>query len=208
MKLSGLVVAALLCCAGVSRTAVAESVGVYGNVWEIAEPDAIDSMKSRLGKMEKDGSLRRNWESYRDRAVRGLENPEPIKGITNADSRRTWTFDPTYVYQQPVKDDKGNVLVPAGTRLNPLSYISLTKPYVFIDGRSEAQVRFAKRQVEANPRARVVLTAGSFMKLSRDWKTPVYFDQKGVLTRHFGIKRVPAVLSQRGSLLQIEEIPQ
>lgn len=202
------IVAAALAVAILSSAAHAESVGVYGNVWEIAEPDAIDTIKNHLRRQEKDGTVKRMWQDAQRKTLEGLENPPPVPGITTATEPRTWTFDPAFTFNETVRDHLGNVLVPAGTRVNPLDYTSLTKAYIFIDGRDDAQLKFAKARIDANPLDRVVLTAGSFMKLDREWGVPVYYDQKGNLTRYFGIKRVPAVLTQRGKLLQIEELPQ
>jgi conjugal transfer pilus assembly protein TraW len=38
------------------------------------------------------------------------------------------------------------------------------------------------------------------------WRTPVYYDQQGVLTRRLGIKQVPAIVSQEGQRLRIDEL--
>ncbi|MGR0140608.1 type-F conjugative transfer system protein TraW, partial [Pseudomonas sp. RSP] len=57
-----------------------------------------------------------------------------------------------------------------------------------------------------HPRDKVILVAGSFLKLNREWGRPVYFDQQGILTKKFGIERVPAVITQKGRQLQIEEL--
>ncbi len=35
---------------------------------------------------------------------------------------------------------------------------------------------------------------------------PVYYDQQGTLTRRFGIRQVPALVSQEGSRLRIDEV--
>lgn len=183
----------------------AEDLGNYGNTWSIQEQDAIDMIKGRLTQMEKKGQLKKFWEDYRQKQLSNLENPKPLPGITTATGPRVWTFDPTYTYPDNVKDHLGNILVPAGTKINPLDYTALSKSIVFIDGRDERQVAYAKKRIDANPRDKVVLVAGSFLKLDRAWHRPVYFDQQGILVHHFGIKRVPAVLSQKGKLLQIEE---
>jgi conjugal transfer pilus assembly protein TraW len=197
--------AAALIAAGFSGGASAQQLGSYGNVWEIAEPDAIDAIKGHLTKMEKEGELKKFWEDYRSRALNGIENPPPIEGITTAKEAKVWIFDPAIVYNEAVRDHLGNILVPAGTRVNPLDYINLSKSLIFIDGRDEAQVSFAKRQIKSRPRDKVILVGGSFLKLSREWKVPVYFDQQGALTRRFNIQRVPAVVSQKGKQLQIQE---
>ena len=38
------------------------------------------------------------------------------------------------------------------------------------------------------------------------WKTPVYYDQEGTLVRKLGITGVPAIVSQEGSRLRIDEV--
>jgi conjugal transfer pilus assembly protein TraW len=38
------------------------------------------------------------------------------------------------------------------------------------------------------------------------WRVPVYYDQQGLLTRRFGIAQVPALVSQEGARLRIDEI--
>ena len=35
---------------------------------------------------------------------------------------------------------------------------------------------------------------------------PVFFDQEGLITTKFGIRSVPAKISQSGRLLQVEEV--
>lgn len=189
----------------IACTSLAESLGQYGNTWNIQEQDAVDMIKGRLTKMEKQGQLKKFWEDYREKQLSNLENPPPVPGITAATGHKVWTFDPTYTYNEDVKDHLGNILVPAGTRLNPLEFTSLSKAIVFIDGRDPKQVQYAKKRIDENPRDKIVLVAGSFLKLDREWKRPVYFDQQGILTRHFGIKRVPSILSQKGKTLQVEE---
>jgi conjugal transfer pilus assembly protein TraW len=183
-----------------------EQLGTYGNTWEITELDAVESIKNRLTKMDKAGKMKEFWEDYRDKQLDGVNNPQPIPGISKVKEAKTWTFDPTYTFAETAKDNLGNVLVPAGTKINPLDYTQLSKAIVFIDGRDEAQVAYARQRTDANPKDKVVLVGGSYVKLTREWKRPVYFDQRGILVEHFNIKRVPAVLSQRGKQLVIEEL--
>ena len=184
----------------------AEQLGQYGNTWNIQEQDAIDMIKGRLGEMEKRGELTKYWNDYRDTQLAGLENPKPLPGIEPVVEPQIRMFDPTYTYAETVKDHLGNVLVPAGTKINPLDYTPLSKAIIFIDGRDPKQLAYAKQRTEEHPRDKVILVAGSFLKLNREWGRPVYFDQQGILTRKFGIERVPAVLTQKGRQLQIEEL--
>jgi conjugal transfer pilus assembly protein TraW len=38
------------------------------------------------------------------------------------------------------------------------------------------------------------------------WRLPVYFDQQGALTRKLGITQVPALVSQEGLQLRVDEL--
>ena len=40
----------------------------------------------------------------------------------------------------------------------------------------------------------------------RAWNKPVYYDQDGVLVRKLGITAVPAIVSQEGARLRIDEV--
>jgi len=51
-----------------------------------------------------------------------------------------------------------------------------------------------------------ILTGGSYLDLMRRWKRPVYYDQQGQLVEKFGIRHVPALVSQEGKRLRIDEI--
>jgi conjugal transfer pilus assembly protein TraW len=55
-------------------------------------------------------------------------------------------------------------------------------------------------------RLKPILVGGSYLDLMKTWRTPVYYDQQGVLTRRLGIKQVPAIVSQEGQRLRIDEL--
>lgn len=207
-KSSGRLAAAIVAAAlsFLPAAAPAQDLGTYGNVWEIKEQDAIDQIKGKLSRMEKSGELKRMWEKHRDTQLSQIENPAPLPGISKVATAKSWSFDPTFTFGEDVTDHLGNVIARAGSKVNPLQYTPLTKALIFIDGRDPAQVAFAKARSDANPRDKVILVGGSFVKLTREWKRPVYFDQRGHLTTRMGIKRVPAVVAQKGLALQIDEI--
>ena len=51
-----------------------------------------------------------------------------------------------------------------------------------------------------------ILVGGSYIDLMKAWNTPVYYDQEGTLVRKLGITGVPAIVSQEGSRLRIDEV--
>ena len=99
------------------------------------------------------------------------------------------------------------MLFPAGTRKNPLEIVSLSKHLLFFDARDARQVRQA-RALMANYQGRVkpILTGGSYLELMKSWRVPVFYDQLGILTRRFGITQVPALVSQDGLRLRVDEM--
>jgi conjugal transfer pilus assembly protein TraW len=48
--------------------------------------------------------------------------------------------------------------------------------------------------------------AGSYLALMQRWQVLVYYDQQGALTRKLGITHVPALVSQEGKQLRIDEL--
>jgi conjugal transfer pilus assembly protein TraW len=119
---------------------------------------------------------------------------------------RTFYFDPSIKVEQNITDDKGNIIVPAGTTKNPLEVVSLSKHLLFFDGRDAQQVRDARALIDHyGGKVKPILIAGSYLDLMKAWQLSVYFDQQGVLTRKFGITQVPALVSQEGMRLRIDE---
>lgn len=186
--------------------AMGQNLGVQGSVYDIQEEDAVGYIKRRLGEMKDSGEIAALQQKAKQKVVNSMLYPEPVPGISTATKNETFYFDPTYTQEKNAYDGKGRIIVPAGKTINPLQYGGLSKHYIFIDARDSRQVDFAMRNFDIRPRDKIVLTGGSWVELSRKLKTQVYYDQSGYLTRRFGITHVPALVSQDGMRLKIEEI--
>lgn len=189
-------------------TAEAADFGAHGQVWNIAEEDAIARIKRILGEMDKRGEIRALQERHRDAVMNTVQRPKPVSGIATAAANKTWYFDPTVSFAQDILDEStGKVLWPKGKTINPFDYQTLGRRYLFIDARDERQVMWAKGQVDKHPKDATILVGGDWIAVSKKWGRHVYYDQMdGMLTRHFGIKVVPAVLSQEGKKVRIDEV--
>ena len=55
-------------------------------------------------------------------------------------------------------------------------------------------------------RVKPILVGGSYLQLMKSWQIPVYYDQQGLLTKRFRITQVPAIVSQEGMRLRIDEL--
>lgn len=197
----------LLSCLLLGTHTHAEDLGVIGPTYEIAERDLIDVIKNKFRRMEKTGELARMQEDYKRQVVGGIERPRPVPGIRSTEISRTFYIDPTWTLDRNVVDEKGTILFPAGTRVNPLDYDRMTRTLLFFDGRDKKQVAFAKRLIAGSKTpVKPILVGGEPLKLMREWKREIFYDQGGALSKRFSITQSPAVVRQEGKRLRVDEL--
>lgn len=195
-----------LFCAGIVCAAAAESLGVVGPTYAIAEENLLKMIDGRLRAKEQSGELARIQEQIVSRGKQAVLAPPPLQ-LPVVVAPRTFYVDPTYVLDRNIADSSGRLLFAAGTRANPLDIVSMSRRLLFFDGRDERQVALAERLAKAETaRIKPVLVGGSYIDLMRRWKVPVYYDQRGVLTKRLRIERVPALVSQEGRRLRVDEL--
>ena len=188
--------------------AQAANLGTIGPTYPVAEKNLLDVIMARLRAKEASGELKRHEQEARDRAAYAVINPRPVDGLRRAQAARTFYFDPTFTLQSNVVDSTGAVLFPAGTRKNPLEVVSLSKHLLFFDARDPGQVTRARELIEHyQGKVKPILVGGSYLDLMKRWNKPVFYDQEGTLVRKFGISAVPAIVSQEGQRLRIDEVP-
>ena len=201
------VVAAVLSFGGVATGNRADDLGTVGETYAIAEPHLLNYIEQTLREKEKSGELAHLEEQAKGRVIDSIRNPKPLAGIKATQTARTFYFDPSIKVKQNITDAKGNIMVPAGTTKNPLEVVSLSKHLLFFDGSDPQQVRQARALIDYyGGKVKPILVAGSYLDLMKAWQLSVYFDQQGVLTRKFGITQVPALVSQEGLRLRIDEL--
>lgn len=185
----------------------AEDLGAIGPTYEITERDLIEVIQDKFRRMEKTGELARMQDDYKRRVVDVIEHPKPVPGIAAAQTARTFYLDPTWTLERSVVDEQGNVLFPAGTHVNPFDFDRLTKTLLFFDARDKKQVAFAKRfMAESKLPVKPILIAGTPLKLMREWKREVFYDQGGALSKRLSIAQSPAVVTQEGKRLRVDEV--
>ena len=186
----------------------ADNLGTIGPTYPIAEKNLLDHIVARLREKERNGELARFEQLARTRASQSVLNPMPVPGLRPSNAPRTFYFDPSFTLERNVVDDTGAVLFPAGLRKNPLDVVTLTKHLLFFDARDERQVAKARELIARyQGRVKPILVGGSYIDLMRAWNSRVYYDQQGALVQKLGITAVPALVSQEGSRLRIDEVP-
>lgn len=200
------VAAAALAAACIS--AQAEELGQIGPVYPIGEESALDTILARLKEKERTGELKRIQQEAIKRSVASAKNPKPVEGLTTVQERSQRLIDPTVTYSRAITTDDGQIVVPAGAKINPLLVTSLSKRLVFFDGRDKAQAEAVRKMVaKGGTKVKPILVAGSWFDTSKAWNTQVYYDQQGKLSQRFGIRAVPSVISQQRAMLLVEEVP-
>lgn len=190
-----------------SALVAAADYGRIGPTYPVKEPDMLEWIEARVAAKVASGEALRYQKQQAEKIERKMLNPAPLQSVSKAMRSRTAYFDPTFVVEENATDERGRILVRAGTVINPLDRVGLSRPLIFFDARDKAQVAFAKRFLDKQAGlAKPILVGGSYFDLMKLWDTAVYFDQQGALTRKLGIKHVPAIVVQEGKRLRIDEV--
>ena len=185
----------------------AMDLGVIGPTYEISEPHLLQMIEQRLREKERSGELGRLEAEARERGIATVKNPPPVTGLRPTDTVRTFYFDPSFTLDRNILGPQGELLFAAGTRKNPLEVVSLSRHLLFFDARNPRQVGRARQLIALyQGRVKPILVGGSYLDLMQSWHVPVYYDQQGLLTRRLGITQVPALVSQEGLRLRIDEL--
>ena len=185
----------------------AMDLGVIGPTYEISEPHLLQMIEQRLRAKERSGELGRLEAQVRERGIATVKNPPPVTGLRATETVRTFYFDPSFTLDRNILGPQGELLFAAGTRKNPLEVVSLSRHLLFFDARDPRQVGRARQLIALyQGRVKPILVGGAYLDLMQSWHLPVYYDQQGLLTTRLGIRQVPALVTQDGRRLRIDEL--
>lgn len=191
----------------VAASACAADLGVLGPTYGIAEPHLLDFIQRRLRDQERSGELQRLLREAQARGIDAVKHPSPVPGLRATETPRSFHVDPSFTLDRHIVDAQGRLLFPAGARTNPLDVVSMSRQLLFFDARDSRQVARARELMTRDEgKLKPILTGGSYLELMKAWQRPVYFDQQGTLIRRFGIRQLPALVSQDGRRLRVDEL--
>lgn len=200
---------ALAVCLACAQAAWSQDLGTIGPTYPITEIDLLTQIKARLQSLMDSSEWPRLQAQAQDRLRQAVHQPTPL-ALARTHTPRSFTFDPSTTVERNLVDAQGRLIHPAGTSINPLSVVNLSKRLVFFDGRDPSQTRFVERLIRqdtvALTRWLLVATGGSPTELMKRWGRTVYFDQQGRLTQRLGITQVPALVRQDALTLRIDEV--
>ena len=70
-------------------------MGVYGEVFEIAETDFIEEIQGKLLALEKNGDLLKSQQMIQKRIIENEQKPQAVPDIIHTKTERTFEFDQT-----------------------------------------------------------------------------------------------------------------
>jgi conjugal transfer pilus assembly protein TraW len=180
-------------------------LGVLGPVRIVTEPDLIGELQRRLAALDLD--------RMRERALERFWHRVGFEELPVASEPRTRRIDPTITAIADVRLADGDLLVEAGSRLNPLDQLPFTQRLVVFDATDPRQVRTARRLGREAGERRVLYLA---TQLEKDWEafstledaldSPVYLLTPDVRER-FALQRVPATVESLGGKFLVAEVP-
>lgn len=203
----------------------AENIGVYGQIYTIAEPDLLSFIHTRLLQYQENGKLSKMEADFKNRVKKSVLRPQPVSGVSDAfpgNKEIVKYYTPSITLQHNIHNENGTILFYKGATINPLDSKSIAKlapnatvpefneTLIFIDADNASQIDFAKNNINTilknNPFAiyKIILTKGN-LKTASNSMGRIYFDQEGVLSHLFGITRVPAIVKKSGIRLKIME---
>lgn len=131
--------------------------------------------------------------------------PEPIHPLKRA------TVSPAYAWEPKVKEpeqlgDPASWPQSAG-RVNPFEFVTLTEPLIFFNPRDQVQLDKAAEIIRKhNGRIKVIMVGYPTSEVFRRWKSTAYVDVRGDMARKLKITAGPALVTQDGKKLRIEEL--
>lgn len=180
--------------------AQAEVLGVVGQVYDIAEKDALKEIEEKASKID--------WAKYMEGASRKAENwrPQQPVSLPRAEKADKRLVDVSYALETDVPLPDGSGVYPKWYVINPLEMTQFPEIMVVINGDDREQIKwFKKSQYFSNPSVFVLLTNGEYAKIEKEIKKPVYFANAQIVEK-FDVRSVPSVIKQAGKMMEVTEI--
>lgn len=188
--------AALSACFGYGK-----DFGEYGQTFPISEENFLEYLLREFERKSPE-EIQALQEKVSQEIKDNLTRPSRVQGLQVCSEERSFLYDPTVTLNKSLFDTNGQVVVAAGTRVNPLDTVSLPQEMIFFDAEDKQQLDWAHK----NKSAKWILIGGSPLELEEEEGRPVFFDQYGVLCKKLGIQQIPAVVTQEGRMLRVSEV--
>lgn len=180
----------------------AKDLGVTGELWPVKELSLLKLMESKAAGLNTN-EMARQWQG---RARDYADRPEPLY-LKRGRRSKVHLYTPVASVRDNVADFSGKIIVRTGASVNVLTLVPDYQPeLLFFNADDIAQLLWAHNlSMRLTSNARFILTGGSVAMAEKALNGPVYFDQKGVICKKFGITQMPAIVTRDRMALVIKE---
>lgn len=188
------VAAILMLCAPAAHARV---VGWQGVTYPIKERDMLEVIQERAAKVDVLALEKRLQDDIREQAET-FRPADAVSGLPAAREQRQYRVDLTYTVPRDVTDLKGNVLYPAGHRVNPLKIMAdqgVHYPFLLmvINAEREEEIEWFIDSEFNSPRVKLLITDGYPYRLAESLKRPV-FQLSRLIKERFAIQETPSLV--------------
>lgn len=189
-----------------ASTGFSTSFGVIGETFPVREMSFLTFIEHQLKKLSDNGAFQTMESEWLARAQRSANRPTPV-GLPRATVKRNFHYDPTVILTNAILDAQGQVLYPAGTRVNGLERRPEYNPcWLMFNGDDIAQLRWARLQMRQCQHPTLILTGGAIRDAENALNAVIYFDQSARLSHKFQLKAVPVLIKRSKNRLQLSEM--
>lgn len=183
--------------------AFAKTVGRSGNIYRIAEPDALKELEDKVASTDLKERIKKEETTRRIERYR----PSNVVSLPSAKKDRTSLMDMTYTLELDIPDGKGGVLYPKGFIFNPLDYIPFSRTIVVLNGAAENEVDwFTASEYYKRTDVLVLVTDGMWKELMHRFKRNVFYLTEPVRAR-FRLSSTPSVIVKKDNkYMEVKEI--
>ena len=186
--------AILMLCAPAAHARV---VGWQGVTYPIKERDMLEVIQERAAKVDIQTLEKRLQDDIREQAET-FRSADAVSGLPAAREQRQYRVDLTFTVPRDVTDLEGNVLYPAGHRVNPLKIMAdqgLHYPFLLmvINAERKEEVEWFIDSEFNNPRVKLLITDGYPFRLAKSMKRPV-FQLSRLIKERFAILETPSLV--------------
>lgn len=197
------IVSAVVFALSICGPAFAKTVGRSGNIYRIAEPDALKELEDKAASTDLKERIKKEETTRRIERYR----PSNVVSLPSAKKARTSLVDMTYTLELDIPDGKGGVLYPKGFIFNPLDYIPFSRTIVVLNGAAENEVDwFMASEYYRRTDVLVLVTDGMWKELMHRFKRNIFYLTEPVRTR-FRLSSTPSVIVKKDNkYMEVKEI--
>lgn len=182
--------------------------GTRGPVFDIKERDLIELLKGKVAALD--------WKQKKDQALERFWTKQQFLTLPVAPTDRHKSVDPSIYLTNDIQGADGAVIVPQGTRINPLEHVAFNQALVIFDPLDPRQLAVAltnyKALLKKYPKVTLIATqfdstAGwnFYRDLTNKFDAPV-FKLTSDVSQRFNLEFSPSIVTAQGDHFDIQEI--